>query len=887
MFFFLFAEMGNPRKRYREYLTSPDAKAPRTTEWRNKKRSNLSTKDQPLLDEPAQNGECQPQVNFGFQEHDEFGAAEPETDPTSETENGNDDDDDDDENVDYSEDDDYYEEDEDDISFDDIGDGQSEGEVRQPLYAGANISTTEFFMLFMTFAIRHSLNYTALNDLLALMKSVCPSPNNIVRTIKKIWDFLGKSNSPKVLHFYCSACQNYLTKDNKPQERLCPKCEKPLVTEYFVQIPLQDQLKQLFKDPDIFTKLRHRFQRQTQDNVISDVYDGLLYKNLWKDNGFFSKITNISFQLNSDGVSLFNSTKISVWPIYLSINELSPKLRFSRDYRIFAGLWFGTSKPAMTTFLQPLCQELFTIYENGVSIEQSDGTHHKIRAILLSACFDAPAKCMFQDFTQFNGLYGCGYCREKGETVPSGNGHTRTYPFNLEQDSGHAPRRTHEETKRDAVDAHSQQRRVNGVNNNFSWGLVLPEFDVIRGVTVDYMHAVLLGVVKMLMSLWFLKAHSKEPWSCCGSINLCDKKRQSITPPDFIHRIPRNIEQYGQKYKASEYRTWLLFYMYPVMLNILPMEYLHHALLLSNAIFILLQQKITTNELQEAKRLIQHFCLRFKDFYKQSKYTYNVHQLLHLADCVTDLGPLWAHSCFFYEDLNGDLRNFFHGSNAFHSQIASATFWLHEINLFEEKFSTENAVKLYKHLTKTRSQLPTTRSVYVEETIRYGKSNTYTLTEDVKRELETLCCDKVIEVQEHQRFSINGILYHTEQYKRSTKRNCFTVQLDDNTVATIINCLCVIYFCGHAECLNGNECKEYRRKVVLSVKILENNDTKHPKSSSLAGPMALMKHVQAVAPNHYRKSLISPSEIKCKLFYAKVSFNEAYTFCQPNINEKD
>ena len=28
--------------------------------------------------------------------------------------------------------------------------------------------------------------------------------------------------------------------------------------------------------------------------------------------------------------------------------------------------------------------------------------------------------------------------------------------------------------------------------------------------------------------------------------------------------------------------------------------------------------------------------------------TYNVHQLLHLRDCVEDLGPLWSHSCFFF-----------------------------------------------------------------------------------------------------------------------------------------------------------------------------------------------------------------------------------------------
>lgn len=31
--------------------------------------------------------------------------------------------------------------------------------------------------------------------------------------------------------------------------------------------------------------------------------------------------------------------------------------------------------------------------------------------------------------------------------------------------------------------------------------------------------------------------------------------------------------------------------------------------------------------------------------------TYNVHQLLHLRDCVEDLGPLWSHSCFSLKTL--------------------------------------------------------------------------------------------------------------------------------------------------------------------------------------------------------------------------------------------
>ncbi len=33
--------------------------------------------------------------------------------------------------------------------------------------------------------------------------------------------------------------------------------------------------------------------------------------------------------------------------------------------------------------------------------------------------------------------------------------------------------------------------------------------------------------------------------------------------------------------------------------------------------------------------------------------TANVHQLLHFADCVRHVGPLWAHSAYPFENANG------------------------------------------------------------------------------------------------------------------------------------------------------------------------------------------------------------------------------------------
>lgn len=70
-------------------------------------------------------------------------------------------------------------------------------------------------------------------------------------------------------------------------------------------------------------------------NNLEDVFDGNLYKKNFKGCHFIgtkqedkSREMHVSLQLNTDGVSIFRSSSYSVWPLYLIINELHPKLRF-------------------------------------------------------------------------------------------------------------------------------------------------------------------------------------------------------------------------------------------------------------------------------------------------------------------------------------------------------------------------------------------------------------------------------------------------------------------------------------------------------------------------------------------------------------------------------
>ena len=61
--------------------------------------------------------------------------------------------------------------------------------------------------------------------------------------------------------------------------------------------------------------------------------------------------------------------QFSVWPFYCVINELSFIERTKRQNMIFAGLWYGDSKPSMDTFLTPLSDTLRKLEDDGITVQ--------------------------------------------------------------------------------------------------------------------------------------------------------------------------------------------------------------------------------------------------------------------------------------------------------------------------------------------------------------------------------------------------------------------------------------------------------------------------------------------------------------------------------------
>jgi hypothetical protein len=212
---------------------------------------------------------------------------------------------------------------------------------------------------------------------------------------------------------------------------LClPDLTTPGNISFFIEISIEDQIRSMFAKTGIWNLLSHRFSRVKKGvNNIEDIYDGKQYQRFFQNGGILDDQRNISLTWNTDGIPVFKSSKFAIWPLYFTVNELPYVDRISRNCWVY-GLWFGSNKPNMLTYLKPFHSGLHNLETRGIRVENPDKGTFVSRAILLAGTCDLPAKCMVCNSVQFNGRYGCSKCKQPGESVRTEKGGTvLTFPF--------------------------------------------------------------------------------------------------------------------------------------------------------------------------------------------------------------------------------------------------------------------------------------------------------------------------------------------------------------------------------------------------------------------------------------------------------------------------
>lgn len=218
-----------------------------------------------------------------------------------------------------------------------------------------------------------------------------------------------------------------------------------------------------------------------------------------------------------------------------------------------------------------------------------------------------------------------------------------------------------------AQEACSSGVAVNGVKHA-SRLLALPVFNVAESFSPDYMHCVLLGVVRQLVNIVFDSSYHSSAFYLGKKIEVADNLMSNMMPPSEIRRTPRAFSERAF-WKASEWRAFLLFYSPVIFERLLPKRYFLHWLLLFHAIHLLISRSISTADRFISKVCLFKFVQEFSDLYGVENVGFNVHLLTHLCSSVDNFGPLWATSAFIFEDANRVLLNMCKGTRGIHLQI--------------------------------------------------------------------------------------------------------------------------------------------------------------------------------------------------------------------------
>ena len=501
---------------------------------------------------------------------------------------------------------------------------------------------------------------------------------------------------------------------------------------------------------------------------LTDVWNGSVLQTYISQDSFFNDSPlNLAVTLCTDGIPIYKSSSITLWPILLMILNLPPLLRQKAENIILCGLWYGPNKPDASLLLDPVMKVLNNLYEKGFEIKRSQVQTQLCRVKLVSAVFDLIARALVLKMKQFNGEYGCSVCLHPGKQLGKG---TRVYLPGVDYTM-----RTHINILHDAKLAESNQLPVNGVKGVSPLSSIL---NLVNQIPLDYMHCVLEGVVKRLMHLWFDSCNHEKPYYLGKHLRIIDQLLEKQRPPHEFSRRPRSISKHLNYWKASEYKNWLLFYSVPILKGHLPSLYYHHYVLLVSALHILLQESISLEQLNAAEMMIKDFISLMPELYGENNCTANVHMLLHLPIYARMWGPLWTQSTFAFESKNGHLKQLSHGKSSFYQQM------LFNIDVSQTLQLIQSISKFDDLLLQT--MLKSNRGVQLHHMACIGQHtyflNDPSIEEPNADERNALCCTG--RIVKYRKLLRHGVLYCASTTKASKQDSsvCAFIEPSTNTM---------------------------------------------------------------------------------------------------------
>ncbi|KAL7297544.1 hypothetical protein TKK_0009904 [Trichogramma kaykai] len=645
------------------------------------------------------------------------------------------------------------------------------------MFPSSELSVSDVLLMIKGFNIKFGTTRAMQQALLDFVK-VLAGPNF------ELWDYstykLSKTLAPPKetiqKKYYCTECSILLIdldiSRTKKIKVLCHECQKmyEITSEshnYIIALDIKFQLNNLFNQPHIQKSMKINFEKihNKTTSSISDITDSILFNENIKDPDI------MTFNFSADGAQLFESSQKSMWPLQLTLNCLNGKDRFK--YPILVALWETEHEPSakfMNFYLSELKVQCDRINENGIQIvDNINGEITNWRMICpFSANVDTVARPIMQNRIQFNGYYGCSWCYHPGlYTV------TMRYPL-LDQRVPDPVLRSHTSHLEDLEWVKSSgclsERGVKGPCSL----LDLKNFDIVWNLPPDYMHGSLMGVTKQLHASW-KKSLKKEKY------NRLIERMSNIRLTNAFQRSLRSLKFVG-KYKALEWKMWLLYVSVPCLYGILPPDEFESYLLFANSIYVLLQNSVSSEDLNSCECNLLKFVGECEENYTCEFMTFNVHSLLHYCESVRQVGPLLYNSAFSFESTISKFLNEINAPTGSNKQVANK--WLQRFifrnyitsNQYDSKISVKFCSSLFE-----KNPLPK-NFIKIKNVYLLGNGSTNL---EVEKIMQGFTKNNMIKILVFQRCYFGSEFIHSVKYSRIKKTDDTVVKLKNGTVVQI------------------------------------------------------------------------------------------------------
>lgn len=311
---------------------------------------------------------------------------------------------------------------------------------------------------------------------------------------------------------------------------------------------------------------------------------------------------------NIDAITMTESGINDMWVI-------TGKIHFDPDiYEVFTiAIFHGKTKPNLEQYLEEFVNELNELFKNGIMISNIHFDIH-VKAFVC----DTPARSYLKNVAGHKAFHGCERCEVQGISVER----TTVFPL-IDQ--------------RKRTDASFRKRKqIEHHHGPSPLERIIPFINMIKLFLLDFMHLCCLGVMKRILEYW-LTGDKNVKLSVSYREELSRRMNilYSQIPSEF-QRKPRSTKN-AAKWKAVEYRFFLLYCGPIVMKKILRIDLLKHFLLFHAACRILCCKTLSVLHTERAKEYLTSFFIALKDFYGLKSQVLNLHNLIHLADDVKNM----------------------------------------------------------------------------------------------------------------------------------------------------------------------------------------------------------------------------------------------------------